>query len=462
MTSRSSAMPDQKRWPIRPGRVSLQAACVGAFAGCAYSAAIALLAWPGWGFLALFACWCLLLVADAWAAWILTRRVAAEIGFERHLPHALALGVEREIVLRLINQGQRSLRLTIHDFFPSALGVRGLPQDVQLPAGEGRDVHVHVTPVARGAAAFGCAEAWIESPLRLWQSRVRLGKEESIRVYPNFAAVARFALLATDHRLSRIGVKLKRRRGEGMEFHQLREYRAGDTLRQIDWKASTRQQKLISREYQDERDQRLVFLLDGSRRMRAQDGDLTHFDHALNSMMLLAHVALKQGDSVGALSFGDADGGPGRFFAPAKGAGSLERLTNRFYDLEPQVSTGDYLSAATNLMRNIPKRAMVVILTNLRDEDEDELAMAIRVLSAKHLVVVASLREHVLRELSNAPVTTLKQAIDLSATDLYLSQRSATFRRLVTRQSFALDVEPDQLPVALVNQYLAIKRSGRL
>ena len=438
--------------------MALKVLAAGVGFACAYALAMALLDWPGWGFLACLGFAILMLAADAMAAWSAVRRAGTDIDLERRLPHALALGVEREIALRVTHHGKHALRLTLHDFIPAALAARGLPQTLTLKPGEITDVHVTVTPVARGAATFGRAEAWIDSPFRLWQSRVRLGKEESIRVYPNFAAVARFALLATDHRLSRIGIKLKRRRGEGMEFHQLREYRAGDTLRQIDWKASTRQQKLISREYQDERDQRLVFLLDGSRRMRAQDGDLTHFDHALNSMMLLAHVALKQGDSVGALSFG----GDARFFAPSKGAGSLELLTNRFYDIEPQIATGDYLSAATHLMRHIPKRAMVVILTNLRDEDEDELAMAIRVLSAKHLVVVASLREHVLRELANAPVTTLKQAIDLSATDLYLAQRSATFRRLVTRQSFALDVEPDKLPIALVNQYLAIKRSGRL
>jgi uncharacterized protein (DUF58 family) len=243
-----------------------------------------------------------------------------------------------------------------------------------------------------------------------------------------------------------------------LDFHQLREYRDGDSLRQIDWKATTRQGKLISREYQDERDQRVVFLLDCSRRMRAQDGELTHFDYVLNSMMLLAHVALKQGDSVGALSFGGVE----RFFAPAKGAATLNALTNVFYDIEPQPRTGDYLGAAQRLMRDIPKRAMVVLLTNLRDEDEDELGLAIRVLSARHLVIVASLREQVLGALLNTQVNNLDDALAVSATHNYLEQRRHTFARLTSRQSFALDVEPQELPIALVNQYLAIKRSGRL
>ena len=140
----------------------------------------------------------------------------------------------------------------------------------------------------------------------------------------------------------------------------------------------------------------------------------------------------------------------------------MNAITNALYDIEPQPRTGDYLVAAQKLMRELPKRSMVIILTNLRDEDEDELGLAVRVLSAKHLVVVASLREQVLRELSDATVVTLDDAIAVSAADNYLEERRRTFLRLVGRETFALDVEPKKLPIALVNQYLEIKRSGRL
>ena len=91
----------------------------------------------------------------------------------------------------------------------------------------------------------------------------------------------------------------RRRRGEGLEFHQLREYREGDSQRQIDWKATSRSGQLISREYQDERDQQIMLLIDCGRRMRAQDDELSHFDHVLNAALLLAYVGLRQGDAVG-------------------------------------------------------------------------------------------------------------------------------------------------------------------
>lgn len=380
---------------------------------------------------------------------------------QRHAAHALALGVERPVELKISNTGNTALKIAVHDHFPASFQASGQPQAAKLAPLAETTLTYLVTPLQRGPMQFGKIEALVDSPLGLWQRRIWLGKEDLIRVYPNFAAVAKFALLATDHRLSRLGIRLKRRRGEGMEFHQLREYREGDSQRQIDWKATTRQRKLISRDYQDERDQRIVFLLDCSRRMRAKDGAISHFDQALNSLILLAHVALKQGDSVGAMSFGQGQGQE-RYFAPERGAAALNLLTNALYDLEPQPRTGDYLTAAQNLMKRVPKRAMVVILTNLRDEDEDELTLAIKTLATKHLVLLASLREESLGQLLEKPIKVLDDAIAVSATHHYLEARRNTFARLVMRESIALDVEPAKLPITLVNQYMEIKRSGRL
>ena len=140
------------------------------------------------------------------------------------------------------------------------------------------------------------------------------GQVQTVRIYPNFSVLTRFAILATDNRLSQIGMLQRRRRGEGLDFHQLREYREGDVQRQIDWKASARMPRLISREYQDERDQQVLLMLDCGRRMAARDDALSHFDHAVNAALLLAYVSLRQGDAVGLLTMS----GETRWMAPRK------------------------------------------------------------------------------------------------------------------------------------------------
>jgi uncharacterized protein (DUF58 family) len=315
-----------------------------------------------------------------------------------------------------------------------------------------------VRPVQRGELGFGLVETRLTSRAGLWHVRRWIGEPGATRVYPNFAALTRFALLATDNRLSQIGVLQRRRRGEGLDFHQLREYREGDAQRQIDWKATSRTRRLVSREYQDERDQQVMLMIDCGRRMNAQDDALAHFDHVLNAALLLAYVSLRQGDAVGFQTMsGDA-----RWLAPRKSGATVNLILNRVYDLQPTLHTTDYYSAAVELMKRLRKRALVVMLSNLRDEDDDTLAPALRLLQGRHLVLFASLRESILSRALVARADTFDRAVTHAATAEYLQKRELAFKRLERGGAVCLDVEPEHLPIALVNRYIDIKRSGRL
>ena len=279
-----------------------------------------------------------------------------------------------------------------------------------------------------------------------------------MRVFPNFAAVRKYAQLATSHHLSQLGIHKKRRRGEGMEFHQLREYREGDSLRQIDWKATARMRRLISRDYQDERDQQVVFLLDCGRRMRTRDGELSHFDHTLTAVLLTAYVALREGDATGLLTFA----GEERWLPPRKSGAALDELLKTLYDLQPTPVATDYLAAARVFMTRVRKRSLVILVTNLRDEEDDTLLPALRLLRARHLVLLANLREQSLERALEDPVTDFDSALLHGAVHDYLDQRRKSFERIHAQGVLSLDVLPEQLSVTLVNRYLALKRGGAL
>jgi uncharacterized protein (DUF58 family) len=268
--------------------------------------------------------------------------------------------------------------------------------------------------------------------------------------------------MATDNRLSQIGVLLRRRRGEGMDFHQLREYREGDSQRQVDWNATSRMRKLISREYRDERDQHIVFLIDCGRRMSATDlsaAHLTHFDHVLNAALLLGYVSLRQGDAVGYLTF--ATETP-RFSAPRKSGAAVSVLLNGLYDVQPSLAVPDYTQAAVQLSAHLKRRALVIVLSNLRDEDDETLAPALRLLTERHLVLFASLREPTLDDKLREPVNDLDSAVTHVAAVDYAYERQRALKRIERSGAMVLDVEPQKLPIALVNRYLDIKRAGRL
>ena len=376
----------------------------------------------------------------------------------RQVPGSLALGVRSEVRLRVANAAGLRVRLDLHDHHPATFEADGLPRRVDLERGQWSEVTYHVKPVARGETEFGAAEARLHSPLGLWLVKKLSGKPSEVRVYPNFRALAKYTLLATDNRLSQIGVLQVRRRGEGMEFHQLREYRQGDAQRAIDWKATSRTQRLIAREYEEEKDQRVLLVIDCGRRMASKDDELSHFDHALNAALLLAHVALRQGDAVGMMTMAGVE----RYSEPRKSVGAVHTILNQVYDIEPTLAVPDYHLAARDVMSQVRRRSLVIVLTNLRDEDDETLLPALKLLRTRHLVVLASLREAIISRALSARVDSFDRAVTHAAAADYLATRERAFRRIVAAGAVCLDVEPERLAISLVNRYLELKREGRL
>ncbi|WP_337926372.1 DUF58 domain-containing protein [Luteimonas saliphila] len=450
-----SPTPVRRRFLPRPAPALVACAVVWGLLGAATS-----IGWlPAWAWTIAGAALATLALADLVVLW---RSGVPDVS--RSVPEALALGIEREVRLHL-EPGARGVRVDVHDLHPGGWDVSGLPRRLALDPGLVSSVGYRLRPNARGAFMFDGVHLVLHSPLRLWRRLCLAGAAQRVRVFPDFAPLAKFALVSAEQASRMMGAHVRRRRGEGTDFHQMREYRVGDSLRQIDWKATSRARKLISREYQDEKNQQLVVVLDTGRRMLARDpapakaGDaLAHFDHALDASLLVAYLALRQGDAVGLF----ATGGERRWVPPRRGMAAIDTLLRASYDLQPQPVATDYLAAATELSLRQRRRGLLMLVTNLRDEDIEDVLAAVRMLQKRHLVVVASLRERALDEVLEQEVHDISAAVRAGATARYLAQRAAAHDALRRHRVTVLDVTAAQLPAALVERYLAIKREGLL
>ena len=415
----------------------------------------------------------------AWAATVglllLTLAFIADYRLTRHawsraapnmtrvLPAALAVGVRRDVVLHIDGGGTHPWQVAIYDHSDPSLRTEGLPTTLQVGADKRVSYTYQVTPTRRGEVSFAPADVRVRSRFGLCELLEKLGDAAARRVYPDFAQVARYAWLAGDRRLAEIGIKTFQRRGAGTDFKQLAEYRVGDPVRWIDWKATLRFGKPIVREFQDARDQCVMLLVDCGRRMRADDRQSglgnTHFDQVLNAVMLLSYVALKQGDEVGAMTFGTPPDAA-RSFPPRKGVQALNLLMGELYAVQPTPTHSDYIQAARNFLARHNKRSLVVIITNFRDEDSTELGSALRLLRTRHLVLLASLREGIARELASQPLTSTEAAVEIASAHLFEQSRRDAFNRLAAHDALMVDAEPERLGVELVNRYQAAKGAG--
>lgn len=419
------------------------------------AAAATIFEWPrAYEIKLVFWCWFALVILLAFLDGFALRRPRLEA--TRSLEPHLALGVRQRVGIKIINHEPHRLQLWLTDFPPAQLHLEGLPVKLEIDPGAFAQVRYSITPQQRGLAEFGQLCCRVTSGWGLWEKNFYFGEAQQSKIYPNYKPLFRSSFIGSDQLYTDLGLQLRQRRGEGTDFHQLRDFRVGDSLRQIDWRATARFNKPISREYQEERDQQVVFLLDCGRRMRAKDGEISHFDHALNALLISAFVALRQGDSVGLLSFA----GQSRWVAPIKGRFQISHLLDQIYDLDSSAATSDYLDVARQLMTRQSRRSLIILISSLEPQDSDDLVNAARLLSQHHLVMVASMRQQVLTDTLAAEVVSIDDALKYCGVSHHLQDQAAMYTQLRSDNVIVADTAPAHMHSTLINEYMALKRSG--
>jgi uncharacterized protein (DUF58 family) len=273
--------------------------------------------------------------------------------------------------------------------------------------------------------------------------------------------VRRFRLLALQHRLDTIGVRSLRRKGEGQGFAGLREYVIGDDPRHIDWKATARKAKPITREYTIERAQTVLTLIDAGRAMTQLAGEFSRFEHALSSALILTDIASNAGDRVGTLVFDDEV----RAFVPAqRSRGALQAVRSALIPVVATTREPDYATAFRFLATHQRKRALIVFFTDVIDVRASQALLAhVSRSAARHLAVVVALRNDAIfsaaQPHASANATMLYESA--SAEELILAREEA-LERMRRAGVVVLDVSPRFMTASVINRYLEIKSRGAL
>ncbi len=383
-----------------------------------------------------------------------------EVEVTRRVQEVLSLGAPNRVELTVHNRTGRRLRLLVKDDPPDDFVTPERARAMTLDPWERRTVSYVTTPRRRGDYAFGGLHVRGLSRLRLaWWQR-DLAAQQSVRVYPNLQQLREFDALARRGRLDDLGLRAVRSRGEGTEFESLREYVPDDSFRSIDWKATARRGAPITRQYQSERNQTLLVLIDAGRMMAAPADDMTRVDYAVNAALMLAHVAERMGDTVGLLTFSDR---VKSFVAPARGGMQTERMLEELYALQAELVEPDYQAAVSFLRTRARKRAMVCVFTDLVDADVSAAALSyLSSLRPQHLPMVATIRDAETMALAGEDPAAPEEAYQKAVAQRTLEQRALALARLRSRGVLVVDAPPDDLAAAVVNRYLTVKRRGLL
>nr|MBA2460101.1 DUF58 domain-containing protein [Gemmatimonadales bacterium] len=367
------------------------------------AAALALVAplavwWPGATavFLGLDLLWIAALLADmAMAAGPGTLEVL------REAPAAFSVGREFSVRYLWRHRGRRRLTLLVREHLPEPLGGADSPlRRLEVPAGVAVEERLPLRPLRRGIGRGGTLDIRILGPLGLAWRQGRLELPWTATVYPNLLSASLRALPLQSARRREAGLRNVRRPGEGRLFEGLREWVPGDDTRIIDWKATARRGKPIARQYEDERRQQVLILIDAGRLLTAEMNGVPRLEAVIVAALQLAHAAVEHDDNIGLLVFADT---VQRYVPPARGRRALRAVLEGLAAAEGRLVEPDYPAAFRYLAARSRKRALTVLFTDVVDRTaSDALVAHTATLRPRHLPLAVTLRDPALEALAGA------------------------------------------------------------
>jgi uncharacterized protein (DUF58 family) len=385
---------------------------------------------------------------------------------ERIIPYSLAQGEHVQVKLLIRRSGRPLLPFSIRifDLYPHSMSAEVFPAKLDrntLKTSDSIIFEYSLLPNERGPWFFSGVEFLLGSPMRFWRLRVTHNIISRGRTYPNFKQMARGTELKGKPESGEI--RQIRKRGHGLEFESLRDYQEGDSIRSIDWMATGRnyrldgKPKLIVRNYQEEQDQQILFIIDSGYRLP----DI-QFDSALEAMLLLSYTAIKHGDAVAAASFGARN----CWIPPRKGMSAFTGLMNSLYDLHSEPVPSSPFTALENALNRLHRRSFIILVSNFREEDGESLKWILPSIKKRHLLLMVSFRESGTEALAfpDAPLDkkTDQEVLETAAAFSYLANRRRLYRKWEHSGLLVLETSPAHISSALINKYLSVKRSGTL
>jgi uncharacterized protein (DUF58 family) len=392
------------------------------------------------------------------AALLPSRRALA---LTRTLPETVGLGDAVDGSYTIASLWSRALVAELRDRFSPLVSGGAGATTVALAPFATHELAFQVTGVTRGRAALGPVGVRVHTRLGLVAVRFLFAGDDALLVVPSLSGVRRFRMLAMQHRLDTAGVRSLRRRGEGLSFANLREYAIGDDPRRIDWKATARRARLITREYTVERSQNVITLVDAGRSMTQLASDRSRFEHALSSALILTDIAANAGDRVGALVFDDEIRA---WVPPRPGRAALQSIRDAFIPLMPTTREPDYAAAFRFLAAHQRKRALIVFITDVIDPRASQALIAhVSRSAARHLAVVVALRnDAIFAAALPRAVGGPDRLYESAAAEELILAREAALQRMRRAGVSVIDVSPHAMTADVVNRYLELKSRGAL
>ncbi|MDX6384913.1 MAG: hypothetical protein QOK48_2486 [Blastocatellia bacterium] len=388
-------------------------------------------------------------------------KLPAKVLVERHFGSRFAVGAETEVRVEVANHLARDISLIIKDEYPPQMSLSGAREArMEVEAQTTASLIYGLTPPKRGRFEFGLVAVRFLSRLGLVWTQARVASPITVKVYPNMRRAREVELRALGARSFVAARRKSQWRGEGRDFESLRDYVRGDEMRHLSWTATARRGKLVTRQYQMERDQTILIALDAGRLMTARIENETKLDSAVHAALALMSAAARAGDNAGLLVFGRRIQA---YLPPKRGAEHLDAALEALHAIEPEMIEPSYSRAFEFISANSKRRSLVVVLTDLVDEEGSrELLSSMKLLRPRHLPLIVTIADRDLKAVVRETPADEAELFRQSVAEEIIHLREAALRLVEAQGGLALDVTAAALAPKLLETYLRVKERGML
>ncbi len=399
---------------------------------------------------------CLVAIAD----FLLVFLPKSPLKAQRMLPEKLSNSDENPIPVSITNYYGYTIYIKIIDELPFQFQKRDFNYTVKINKQKNHSFEYILIPRARGIYRFGALQIFVNSPLKMVSRRFSFQNEKEVAVYPSFIQMRKYDFLAISNRLTQFGFKKVRRLGHTMEFEQIKNYVKGDDFRTINWKATAKHSELMVNQYQDEKSQPVISLIDTGRVMKMPFKGLTLLDYAINATLAVSNVALKKKDKVGMLSFNKK---VSDFVLPSERLSNLNKIMEMLYGIDTNYPDADFGYLYTFLKRKVSHRSLLMLYTNFEHISALKRQLPyLQAIAKKHLLVVIFFENTELKKLTETDAEDLQGIYHKTIAEKFDFDKKIMQKELQKHGIQSILTAPENLSIQAINKYLEIKARGLL
>ncbi|MBO6524992.1 MAG: DUF58 domain-containing protein [Balneolaceae bacterium] len=377
---------------------------------------------------------------------------------ERIAPQRLSNGDENTIRLVCTSRYTIKTECSIVDEIPHQFQIRNFEISASFEKNSEHRFSYSLRPTNRGEFEFGNINAFVTTNIGLFKRRFTFEQKQALPVYPSFIQMRKFEMYAISNRLSDIGIKKIRRLGHTMEFDQIKEYVPGDDIRSINWKATARSQNLMVNQYQDERSQQIVNVIDMGRVMKLPFDGLNLLEYAINTSLVISNIALIKDDKAGLVTFSNSDSVVVR---PEKKKTHIRKIQEALYKLETNFMESDYERLLINLKTHLNQRSLVLLYTNFETYSAMERQLPyLKRIARDHLLVTIFFENTELSSLLNKESENLDDIYVKTVAEKFNFEKRQIVKSLTRHGIHSIFTPPKELSVSAINKYLELKARG--